>query len=269
MQTRKSGARPDVEQAAQAAPAPMAPQLSLYGGTCSACGTAWSCPACLATSDCTPSARCGSCRNVHSKAHRAAGNHASLESGKRRPRPAEESPLKRRERLVPSPSRNVDALDLPRSRAGLNAYYALVAQTTADLWSAGGGRWMHNPASACIAGTEQSSFRNNHLRALPLGRALCKQRPVTTQVCEILFALFTLAHYHIQYIRCTQRIQITITYTGEWSSHTFDGYCVRAHRTPCHAMAHGHTGFRVGWGLGFQRSDTFNVLRRFWKEGNF
>lgn len=106
MQTRKSGARPDVEQAAQAAPAPMAPQLSLYGGTCSACGTAWSCPACLATrdcSDCTPSARCGSCRNVHSKAHRAAGKHVSLESGKRRPRPVEESPLKRRERLVPSP----------------------------------------------------------------------------------------------------------------------------------------------------------------------
>ena len=224
MQTRKSGARPDVEQAAQAAPAPMAPQLSLYGGTCSACGTAWSCPACLATSDCTPSARCGSCRNVHSKAHRAAGNHASLESGKRRPRPAEESPLKRRERLVPSPSRHVDALDLPRSRAGLNAYYALVAQTTADLWSAGGGRWMHNPASACIAGTEQSSFRNNHLRALPLGRALCKQRPVTTQVCENICLIYVSTLPYTVYTMYTTYSDHNHVYGRMVSSHTRYGF---------------------------------------------
>ena len=57
---------------------------NLFSGACSSCGTDWSCAACIKTRDCercTPSARCGSCRNVHSKAHRAAREHAALASG--------------------------------------------------------------------------------------------------------------------------------------------------------------------------------------------
>ena len=57
---------------------------NLFSGACSSCGTDWSCSACIKTRDCercTPSARCGSCRNVHSKAHRAAREHAALASG--------------------------------------------------------------------------------------------------------------------------------------------------------------------------------------------
>lgn len=74
-----------------------------------------------------------------------------------------------------APAEVIEALDLPRSRSGLNVYYELLSRTTPDLrcvirsapaaaadapraWafltlrpvgrSAGGGRWMHSPAGA-------------------------------------------------------------------------------------------------------------------------
>ena len=134
---------------------------SRYTGECSACGTAWSCTACLATRDCkrcTPSARCGSCRNVHSKAHRAAHAHAALGSastGVQQKRAADgcmTCATPRRRAVVPRPLSDApSAIDVPRTRGGLNTYYELVARTTPDLWSAGGGRWMHRPASAALS----------------------------------------------------------------------------------------------------------------------
>ena len=72
-----------------------------------------------------------------------------------------------------APADGIEALDLPRSRSGLNVYYELLSRTTPDLRcvirsapaaaahalrarafltlrpvgrSAGGGRWMHSPA---------------------------------------------------------------------------------------------------------------------------
>ena len=111
---------------------------SVYEGRCNSCGDARTCHACVATShcpDCSRSARCGSCRNIHSKAHRAAGMvQSTAQSAKRAPNTSWKSgmiaPARRRSQKVDV----ADALDLPRSREGLNKFYDLVASTTADLW---------------------------------------------------------------------------------------------------------------------------------------
>jgi hypothetical protein len=46
---------------------------------------------------------------------------------------------------------DVSAIDLPRSRAGLDCLYRLISSRSADLWSAGGGRWMYAPTSTQLA----------------------------------------------------------------------------------------------------------------------
>ena len=55
---------------------------SAYAGSCTACGFEHGCAACARTASCsvcTEKGRCGSCRNVHSKAHRAAGLHVRVQ----------------------------------------------------------------------------------------------------------------------------------------------------------------------------------------------
>lgn len=85
-----------------------------YGGACTACGVERTCAACLQTAGCERCtllvACCGSCRNVHSRAHRAAGLCSSRGAAV-----AGRSTLPCG--VAPSP---VDSLDLPRARAGLN-----------------------------------------------------------------------------------------------------------------------------------------------------
>ena len=138
---------------------------SAYAGGCTLCGTAWSCAACLRTSGCVScksTARCGACRNIHSKAKRAAGAQAALVSSAA----AVKMGKAKRRRVSTSvrchaPSTCVDAIDLPRSREGLNTYYTLLAQTTTDLWSAGGGRWMHNPKSTALH-IERVNVKDNY-----------------------------------------------------------------------------------------------------------
>lgn len=132
-------------RSARAASSNEQPAASAYTGACIACEYERSCTACLATAkcaNCTALGRCGSCRNIHSKAHRASGLQASVCGAGRGQRVA--SP---RSALVPA----VDALDLPRSRAGLSTYHRLVETTTPDLWNNGGGRWMYRPGSEFLA----------------------------------------------------------------------------------------------------------------------
>ena len=148
------------------------PITSLYAGGCTACGAAWSCIACTQTracSRCTPSARCGSCRNVHSKAHRAVGLQLTLGSAAKRKAGAAAAVKRgassaRATHLVsPStqPSNGPCTMDFPRSRQGLNSYYTLLATTTGDLWSSGGGRWMHRPGSTVLH-VERVVARDNY-----------------------------------------------------------------------------------------------------------
>ena len=72
-----------------------------------------------ACTECTATARCGSCRNVHSKAHdRSSGQRASAITAS----------------TVTMPIAACTSVDLPRSRSGLNQFYHLVATTTPHLW---------------------------------------------------------------------------------------------------------------------------------------
>ena len=103
-----------------------------YRGACLACDTARTCAVCLQTAaceQCTAGARCGSCRNLHSRANRAAGLCSSRGAGGT----ASSAATLRRD--LPPPSA-AGALDLPRARAGLNELYHLIASTTSGLWCA-------------------------------------------------------------------------------------------------------------------------------------
>lgn len=107
-----------------------------YAGECVACGMSRTCGACLRTASCemcTPTQRCGPCRNVHSKAHRAAGLQRSAKGA--------------RALASRQPSEHVDSIDLPRTRSGMNQYLHLVASTTSALWCEGPkhGRCPHAP----------------------------------------------------------------------------------------------------------------------------
>ena len=87
-----------------------------YTGPCVACAFERSCTACLLTATCercSPSGRCGRCRNIHSKAHRASGMQSSAPGAPRRLGASPRS----------TPALVIDALDLPRSREGLNRLY--------------------------------------------------------------------------------------------------------------------------------------------------
>ena len=104
---------------------PSSPPLSAYAGKCARCNMARSCDVCIATlqcGTCTEGARCGSCRNKHSTMHRAGVLRAcscrAAATGGRRSLQLLET---------------VDHLDLPRSRAGLNQLYQLVATKTTSL----------------------------------------------------------------------------------------------------------------------------------------
>jgi hypothetical protein len=120
-----------------------------YAGACVACGRAWTCAACIRTASCTActaTGRCGSCRNVHSSMHR--------ESGLQQSSPRRSGGSKQRAGARPpaiSMPVDVSAIDLPRSRAGLDCLYRLISSRSADLWSAGGGRWMYAPTSTQLA----------------------------------------------------------------------------------------------------------------------
>eukprot|EP00308_Calcidiscus_leptoporus_P022382 CAMPEP_0119367840 /NCGR_PEP_ID=MMETSP1334-20130426/14572_1 /TAXON_ID=127549 /ORGANISM="Calcidiscus leptoporus, Strain RCC1130" /LENGTH=343 /DNA_ID=CAMNT_0007384337 /DNA_START=113 /DNA_END=1141 /DNA_ORIENTATION=+ len=111
--------------------------LSVYTGRCARCALARSCEACVATlrcAACTESARCGSCR-VKLSVLRAGGVQLSCRGAGGRG-------------SLQLPMLEAGGcLDLPRSRAGLNELYRLIATTTRDIWLASGGRWMYSPAS--------------------------------------------------------------------------------------------------------------------------
>ena len=81
----------------------------------------------------------GACRNVYSKARRAAGG--SSVRCLLRSLAGEGSPPAT---LVCAPLPVVDRLDVPRSRDGLTSYYRLLATTT-DAVSHSGGRWLEMP----------------------------------------------------------------------------------------------------------------------------
>jgi hypothetical protein len=80
---------------------------------------------------CGVSARCGSCRNVHSCVHREAG---TLSSARAPPRSRARRATTEIPRAPTEPP--VLALDLPRTREGLDAYYRLLARESDDLWCA-------------------------------------------------------------------------------------------------------------------------------------
>lgn len=145
-QSERSPRRSKRERTDEGAIAPQTPpRTSRYAGICAACDRAWSCAACVRTATCaacTPTARCGACRNVHSLTHRKSGQQQST--------PQRSKAVKRRAgtRVAPiAPPPDARALDLPRTRAGLDCLYRLVASWCPDLRSSGGGRWMYSPTS--------------------------------------------------------------------------------------------------------------------------
>ena len=90
------------------------PFVNAYVGPCAACGLDRTCEACTQTGGCTrctAQARCGSCRNVHSSAHRRAGLQLSARGV---------PPLR-----PPIGAADGASIDLPRTRGGLNHYYHL------------------------------------------------------------------------------------------------------------------------------------------------
>lgn len=108
--------------------------VSLYKKPCSACGDARSCSTCQATLDCaecTTTARCGACRTVLFKARRSA---PSIDSSAASPQG------KRPRRLVLELAAELDRLELPRDKSGLDVYYQMVAGATSAVHK-GGVRW--------------------------------------------------------------------------------------------------------------------------------
>jgi len=107
------------------------------------CGDERSCEACVKTARCeycTARGRCGPCRNIHSKARRAAGFvsvHVRGRGGEPLVQPVCEGT-------------SVAALDVPRSRGSLDAYYRQLTTVVAGLSCAGGSRWLFDEGSSSL-----------------------------------------------------------------------------------------------------------------------
>ena len=109
---------------------------SLYWKACSTCGAERTCDACVATRDCTEctrTARCGACRSIIFQARRQSPSTFSSQ-------PINQGKRPRRQELDEPPSGELDRLDLPRDKSGLDVYYSKVSEMTSGVRK-GGARW--------------------------------------------------------------------------------------------------------------------------------
>ena len=136
-------------------------RTSAFAGSCIACSEGWLCSACLQCAQCdkcTATSRCGSCRNIHSRVHRAAGLQSSSARGSVSSKP--------RGALLAA----VDSLDLPRTCEGLNNSYHLIASTTSAFWCVLAPCLRFAPFTAPRTYSAPTHTRARHQRTQGLGR---------------------------------------------------------------------------------------------------
>ena len=152
------------------------PRANPYHRPCPFCNLARTCSACIDSAgctECTRTALCGSCRNLYSRLRRASGFSSS--NGL-----AGCTSLAAATAVAPAdaPVPTVDAVDLPRSRGGLAAYYRLVASTT-DAASCSGGRWSLMSRARLSCGSSSLIQRINTRRRRGCGGTRCARLPST------------------------------------------------------------------------------------------